>query len=72
MTFDDSVVEARWSKVGEKCERCGKKLGWRDRESSTWVGTWQAYHADGDPDNDAEANCKILCWPCHKLTSPDS
>jgi len=64
MAFSEDDVELRFSVVGKKCEKCGKKLEWNDR-GPAGVGTWQAHHADGNPDNDAYSNCKILCWTCH-------
>ena len=68
MAFPESVVEAVWEIVDGKCEGCRKKLAWSDR-GSAGVGTWQAHHADGNPNNNAITNCKILCGPCHERAS---
>jgi hypothetical protein len=68
MAFSDSTVGSCWRIVSGKCERCGKKLAWSDR-GSAGVGTWQAHHIDGNPNNDAITNCKILCGPCHERVS---
>ncbi len=68
MAFSEEDVRTCFFAGDSKCEGCGKELEWRDRESPAGAGTWQAQHADGDPDNDAYSDCKILCWTCHLAT----
>ena len=67
MAFPDSVVEDCWRIAYGNCERCRKDLAW-DNRGMMGEGAWEAHHTDGNTDNNALTNCKILCWPCHEQT----
>lgn len=67
MPFSDTIVDAQFTIAGGTCEKCDKEVikSYRGRDV---VGAWEAHHKDGDPNNDGESNCAILCWPCHSTT----
>jgi len=55
------IIEA----AGEKCERCG----WRERNPFTGKIPLEIEHVDGDWQNNAPANIRVLCPNCHALTA---
>lgn len=51
-------------KYGEKCSLCG----WKQRHSVTGNVPLEIDHEDGDANNNAEENLRLLCPNCHSLT----
>jgi len=62
--FTDETVGNAWNGC---CQNCGKKLKWENRGRDN-DNNWEAHHKDGNPKNDKQENCQILCWPCHEKT----
>ncbi len=54
------LIEAR----GERCER----FGWAERNVYTGIIPLTIDHADGNWENNAEGNLRLLCPNCHALT----
>lgn len=67
MAFSVVVVDSLFRMGGGVCKDCKTPLVWNNR-GGTGAGAWEAHHIDGDPNNKALVNCKILCWPCHEKT----
>lgn len=67
MAFPESTVLACWNTIGGVCESCRKTLAWQ-RRGREGLWEWEAHHIDGNPTNDSESNCRILCWSCQKET----
>lgn len=51
-------------KYGDKCSRCG----WSERHPQTNKVPLELDHIDGDSENNAENNLRLLCPNCHSLT----
>lgn len=56
----------RWliQRDGERCGKCG----WSERHQRTGLVPIQVDHINGDPDNHAPTNLRLLCPNCHSLT----
>jgi len=65
--FTKEIIEIAWEKANERCQNCGNDLIWKN-QGREGKGCWEAHHKDGNPKNDKQENCQILCWPCHKKT----
>lgn len=51
-------------KFGEHCLQCG----WHERHALTGHVPLEIDHIDGDSENNAESNLRLLCPNCHSLT----
>ncbi|MBI1957455.1 MAG: HNH endonuclease [Candidatus Niyogibacteria bacterium] len=63
-TLSRHLLRFMIEKCGEKCSQCN----WNQKSSYTNRVPLEIDHIDGNADNNAESNLRMLCPNCHALT----
>ena len=63
--FTPDVVARCFARQDSRCAMCGRSLRRDDRGNGGEDYMWQAHHINGEASKSWDANCAIVCHPCH-------